>query len=115
MKAMFQILARLLIILVAAFTVIGATIALTDSDSTDQASSAFGQPADATILAQPGESVTMPERQHPEGMEGGSILFGMLGLVQNIVIVGVIVTAVVQLQRVPWRRLVGRRGNIATI
>lgn len=51
----------------------------------------------------------MPERQHPEGMEGGSLLFGLLGLVQNIVIVGVIVTAVVQLQRVPWRRFVGRR------
>lgn len=109
MKAMFQTLAHLLIILVAAFTVIGATIALPDSDSTNQAPTAFGQQADATTLAQSGASVTTPERQHPEGMEGGSLLFGLLGLVQNIVIVGVIVTAVVQLQRVPWRRFVGRR------
>lgn len=45
MKAMFQTLARLLIILVAAFTVIGATIALTDSDSTNQVPTAFGQQA----------------------------------------------------------------------
>lgn len=112
MKALFSLTGRIAVILLAAFLVVGVTMSLVDSNTT----APF--PSDRQdSRAQSGEEVnttTGMANHAPHREAHGSanqnlasrLAFGLFGLLQNFVIIGVIVLVVVWIERRFTRRAV---------
>ena len=99
MKSIFTTLGRIVIILAVAVAIIAGTSALTSSSTADAAS--MQQP--------PAFDGSMPAR--PDHDEGGSSAFGLLELVKNIGVTGLIITAYWFLQK--WTSQVKRTSRLA--
>ena len=104
MKSIFTTLGRIVIILAVAALIVAGTSALTSS-STSDASSTMGQPPafDESM------SANMPAR--PDHDEGGSSAFGLLELVKNVGVMGLIITAYWFIQK--WTSQIKRTGRLA--
>ena len=103
MKSIFTTFGRSVIILAVAALIVAGTSALTSS--TSDASSTMGQPPafDESM------SANMPAR--PDHDEGGSSAFGLLELVKNVGVMGLIITAYWFIQK--WTSQIKRTGRLA--
>lgn len=98
MKSIFTTLGRIVIILAVAALIVAGTSALTSSSS------------DATSTQQPPTfDGNMPAR--PDHDEGGSSAFGLLELVKNIGVTGLIITAYWFIQK--WTNQIKRTSRLA--
>jgi len=98
-KSTFTTLGRIVIILAVAALIIAGTSALTSS--TSDTSSTTGQP--------PAFDGNMPTR--PDREEGGASAFGLLELVKNIGVTGLIITAYWFIQK--WTNQIKRTSRLA--
>lgn len=108
-----KIVGRILVILVAALAVVGATVAVRNMSSanTDLRQNRFANSGEIRRNAEPGAGSNLQDgpgqRRRGDGEfrrdrqlgSVGRLLFGLVGLVQNLVIIGVIVLVVVGVQR----------------
>jgi len=103
MKSIFTTLGRIVIILAVAALIVAGVSSLTSS--TGDTSSTMGQPPafDESTAA------SMPAR--PDHDEGGSSAFGLLELVKNVGVTGLIITAYWFLQK--WTSQIKRTSRLA--
>lgn len=112
MKALFSLVGRMGVILLAAFLVIGVTLSLVDSNTTapfPAGSHEDRMQSSEEINTTAGTTRNVPNREfHDPGDQSlaSRLAFGLFGLLQNFVIIGVIVLVAVWVERRFTRRQV---------